>query len=325
MSNGLYCCMMSSFRNGPIAIEGNIGSGKSTLLQYIKSKDDAGVEVVLEQVETWRDYHGHNILGWLYSHPKISSLFPQLLIMTTNISDLYKACAAKDVVDVYYERSLEFSPAIFIKRLFYEERLTSLEKELCLLFNQFQQSLVRSGLIVYVRTSVSTCLTRINKRQRNEELNLSEQFLTAMETCIDGCFRVVFNDKGDPIFNEVVYYEEHDVYVVCLNGETPTEELYEALMKAVADFKVRKVSDVADIAERATQLRFGQSSKNMNSYTGIVNSLSSAPLSETMRQDFEKSKLNKMHRTESRRQETTNSLYGIQLWLLASNKDAKKE
>jgi deoxyadenosine/deoxycytidine kinase len=162
-----------------ISIEGNIGSGKSTLVEYLKS---LGTYIFVDEpVNEWlaiKDNTGSNALECFYKNQKENAFCFQILAYITRLKKLMDKIKENpsDVV-IITERSIETDRNVFAKMLYEDNLISSIEWETYnYWFNTFKD-ISKVDIIIYIKTSSSKCLERINKRNRSEESSINIEYL----------------------------------------------------------------------------------------------------------------------------------------------------
>ena len=162
-----------------ISIEGNIGSGKSTVVEYLKSLNK--YIFVDEPVNEWltiKDKDGMNALECFYKDQKENAFCFQVLAYITRLKKLIDTIknSPKDAI-IITERSIETDRNVFAKMLYEDNLISSIEWETYnYWFNTFKD-ISQVNKIIYIKTSPSKCLERINKRNRTEESSIKLDYL----------------------------------------------------------------------------------------------------------------------------------------------------
>ena len=162
-----------------ISIEGNIGSGKSTVVEYLKSLNK--YIFVDEPVNEWltiKDKDGMNALECFYKDKKENAFCFQVLAYITRLKKLIDTIknSPKDAI-IITERSIETDRNVFAKMLYEDNLISSIEWETYnYWFNTFKE-ISQVDKIIYIKTSPSKCLERINKRNRSEEISIKIDYL----------------------------------------------------------------------------------------------------------------------------------------------------
>ena len=156
-------------------VEGNIAAGKSTLLNLIESnfKD---VLVVQEPISKWKDIDGKNLLKLFYTEPQRWAFTFEFYSMFTKIITLKNALLS-DADIIVVERSI-FSDKIFQSLSEFYGKCNKLETAI---FNEVYEEFLKSytGIngVIYVDTAPDLCLERIRRRGREEETQISLDYL----------------------------------------------------------------------------------------------------------------------------------------------------
>jgi deoxycitidine kinase len=159
-------------------IEGNIGSGKSTLLNMLKLLPDT--EVIYEPVDVWlniKDKNDTNLLQHFYDDMEKYSYMFQTMVFNTRLQALDKQ---QEQQFRFSERSIWTDKHVFGKMCIKNNNMSSIEA-CCYnywfdwLGNKFNP---QPDGIIYVKCSPEKCMDRINKRGREEETNISLDYLT---------------------------------------------------------------------------------------------------------------------------------------------------
>lgn len=156
-----------------VSIEGNIGSGKSTLVDRLQ-KYFAGSERVCflqEPVDIWntiQDKEGNTMITKFYSDTKKYSFAFQMMAYISRLSMLREAIK-KDYNVIVVERSMFTDKMVFAKMLYDDGKIEEVEYQIYnKWFDEFIQDLPPID-IVYVKTSPSVALERVEKRAREGE------------------------------------------------------------------------------------------------------------------------------------------------------------
>jgi deoxyadenosine/deoxycytidine kinase len=167
------------------SIDGNIGSGKSTLIENLKTiKIINGLEVFFlpEPVSVWNtvtDSSGVSILEKYYFDQKRYAFSFQMMAYITRLKQI-RDCLAATPVDciIITERCMYTDREIFAKMLFDCGKIEEIEYTIYLKwFDFFISDFTISG-IIYVKTLPSTCLGRVNSRNRKGEETIPLSYLT---------------------------------------------------------------------------------------------------------------------------------------------------
>ena len=152
-----------------VTIEGIIGAGKSSLLREIQhhvNQRCLNWDVYDEPVETWRNFHGRNVLDLMYKYPDKYAFMFQTLAFSTKLLQLR---FEKPVVIA--ERSIVTQARVFIPLLLQQDLITPLEKDVLDNLVQHMETVPagKPNLILYLRVDPVVTMVRIAKRDRPEE------------------------------------------------------------------------------------------------------------------------------------------------------------
>ncbi len=162
-----------------VAVEGNIGSGKSTFLEYCQ-RSFKDITIMSEDLDQWRNFHGYNILNFMYENPcRWSSTFQSYvtLKMLQHHSQLVSTKFK------FMERSIYSAHYCFVE---YIKRCRSIHPlEYFVLDEWFNYILkneekINVDLIVYLKTSPPVAYKRIKQRSRIEESVLTLDIVEAL-------------------------------------------------------------------------------------------------------------------------------------------------
>jgi deoxycitidine kinase/deoxyguanosine kinase len=157
-----------------IFVEGNIGTGKSTLLKHLS----AHCKVILEPVDEWtrmKNANGKNILEEFYSDPVRNAYLFQSIAFRSRMKNIVNRC--DDLC--FVERSIYTDRNVFAKTCREDGLINDIEWDDYVswfdwLATEFQ---VQPKGFVYLRCEPEVSLTRIKKRNRPGEENISLEYL----------------------------------------------------------------------------------------------------------------------------------------------------
>ena len=168
-----------------IQIEGNIGVGKSTFTNLLK-ENIQNSELVSEPVDMWlhvKNTDGKNILQTFYDDiPRWAYTF-QNIAYVTRMMKIERAIRNSTSDYVFLDRSIDTDRYVFEKMLWEEGQLQKIEHEAYELWCQFYQEFVRTESdkkIIYLKCSPEVCLDRIKIRGREEEKNITMEYLNKL-------------------------------------------------------------------------------------------------------------------------------------------------
>jgi deoxyadenosine/deoxycytidine kinase len=170
-----------------ISIEGNIGVGKSTFVNILKNNID-DCEVVDEPVEMWKklvDSDGKNILQLFYDDSKRWGYSFQNVACISRMIKIEEAIKKSSKKVIFLDRSLGTDRHIFEKMLYDSGVITEIEHQMYNMWCDFYYKHVRNqtnNVVIYLKSTPAICAKRILKRGREEEKNITLEYLTSLDT-----------------------------------------------------------------------------------------------------------------------------------------------
>jgi deoxyadenosine/deoxycytidine kinase len=158
-------------------LEGNIGSGKSLMLTKLKTQlNGLNVLYIPEPIDLWTNFCSQNILQQFYENTaKIAFLFQNFALQTL----FFRQIGIQVPEIIIMERSIK-STLLFIEMLYRQNLLSFMETNV--LFNwanilvKIFPPLLQDG-VVFLRVKPETALERIKTRNRQEENNVTLEYL----------------------------------------------------------------------------------------------------------------------------------------------------
>ncbi len=167
-----------------IAIEGNIGVGKSTFTNIMKKTFNNSV-VVSEPVDMWlniKTESNENILGLFYKDiPRWGYTFQNLAYVTRMMKIQDGINSDSDII--FLDRSLGTDKNVFEKMLHDDGLVTDIEHDMYNIWSTFYEKYVskhNNWKYIYLKCDPQTAYDRIQKRGRNEEKNITLEYLTKL-------------------------------------------------------------------------------------------------------------------------------------------------
>ena len=165
-------------------IEGNIGSGKSTLIEYLQTQskyNEKKIKILKEPVDEWKNFKdritGKNVLDYFYKDPERWGYLFQMnaFITRSKLIDKYKLTNT-----ILMERSVYSDRYVFAKNCYEKGLITSIEWDTYInWFEWLSDMLELSGdAYIYLRTSPQKSYERIIKRNREEEAQISLEYIS---------------------------------------------------------------------------------------------------------------------------------------------------
>ena len=171
-----------------ISIDGNIGSGKSTLINLIK-RYRPSYHVIDEPVDQWqtvKDNDGKNLLQKFYEDPDRWGYTFQNFAYITRLSALQNAIKSNHEI-IITERSIYTDKHIFAKMLYENNNISKIEWDIYnYWYDNFKIDITGT---IYLQTLPNICKKRIQKRSRNGEDNIKNEYLQKL------------HDKHEKVFN----------------------------------------------------------------------------------------------------------------------------
>jgi len=164
-----------------ISIEGNIGVGKSTFT-YILQNIFTESTIVKEPVDIWLNtitQTGENILGLFYKDISRWGYTFQNLAYVTRMMKIQDAIKTNKNI-IFLDRSLGTDKNVFEKMLYDDKLITDIEHNMYNLWCDFYIKYVNnmcSWKYIYLKCSPNTSYERIKKRGREEEKNITLEYL----------------------------------------------------------------------------------------------------------------------------------------------------
>ena len=168
-----------------LSIEGNIGSGKSTILNYLKEHNNKEDVIFLKEPvhiwETIKDKENKTIIENFYKDPKKYGFMFQIMAFATRMQIL------KDTIEenpncktIICERSILADKHVFASMLHDDGTIESMGFDIYKsMANNYMKDYPLNG-IIYIDAKPTTCIERIEKRNRNGESNIE---LSYLESC----------------------------------------------------------------------------------------------------------------------------------------------
>lgn len=161
-----------------LAIEGNIGAGKSTLIRELERHfGEDVVEFIQEPVELWKNCNGANLLGAFYSDPVKYAYLLQTVVM---ISTLREQGRPQFKAIRIVERSA-LSNMCFTLNCLENGQMNEEEFAAYTYWYDFLSEMGKKPTAyIYLRTTPDTCFQRMAKRNRQEEVGVSMDYLNQL-------------------------------------------------------------------------------------------------------------------------------------------------
>jgi deoxyadenosine/deoxycytidine kinase len=167
-----------------ISIEGNIGVGKSSFIDILKSHIKC--EVVPEPVNMWlsiKDNNNKNILQTFYDDINRWGYTFQNVACITRMMCIEDTIRNSNSQYIFLDRSLGTDKHIFELMLYDNGNINQLEHNIYNLWINFYNNYVRKdnmNKIIYLKSTPDVCDERIKIRGREEEKNISIEYLNKL-------------------------------------------------------------------------------------------------------------------------------------------------
>lgn len=181
-----------------ISVVGNIGAGKTTFLNDFIKKiakiGDKEVVIVCEPVDKWTKRNKkedgteeESILELYYKDSKRYGFSFQMYALQTRFAQLREMMEIHKGKILIYERCPISDYNIFAKLLHENQTITSQEFNIYKEWFDMTYDIIKPNIrgIIYLDIPISVCATRIVKRNRNGEGNISLEYLNSLERMHD--------------------------------------------------------------------------------------------------------------------------------------------
>jgi deoxyadenosine/deoxycytidine kinase len=242
-----------------ITIEGNIGAGKTSFaysLYMLMKNEKRPVLYITEPVDSWKDVGGDNLLEMLYNdRERWAFTFQANALMQMTELDR-RALEYSDLgFTVIRERSSYSCRNIFIP-LLVSTSMSAAErhvlKELCKAISsplltvreeeeekeeeeEEKANRTSSNVTIYLRTDPDTCLKRIKKRGRPEEIGgkVNMNYLQKLHELHENVFSESFNGMDRLVIADGNFFDETDATSIKIFGEH--DQVVNAIVSAIVD------------------------------------------------------------------------------------------
>ena len=163
-----------------VVIEGNIGSGKTTFLNHLVKACQQELwipEICPEPLDKWRNLRGENLFAQ-NNAGKGSFAFQSYVQLT--MLEAHKTVPVNPLVNLkLMERTIHSARYCFVENLFSSGKLTLSEYHVIDEWYRYiiQNENMSIDLVLYLKTRPETAYARVLQRDREEEQNLSLDYL----------------------------------------------------------------------------------------------------------------------------------------------------
>ncbi len=169
-----------------IAIAGNIGAGKTTLTK--KLSKDLNINPIFESVDD------NPYLEKFYSDMNRWSFNLQIFFLHKRFSNQLELINSKQ--SFVQDRSIYEDKEIFAKNLNDMKLMSDVDWDTyCNLFKDMIQFIDQPDLIIYLKASTSTLISRIKNRKRDFEVDISPEYIHSLNIYYDKWISKINKDK----------------------------------------------------------------------------------------------------------------------------------
>ena len=169
-----------------IAIAGNIGAGKTTLTK--KLSKDLNINPIFESVDDnpyLESFYG-DMSRWSFNH--------QIFFLHKRFSNQLELINSKQ--SFVQDRSIYEDKEIFAKNLNDMKLMSDIDWDTyCNLFKDMIQFVDQPDLIIYLKASTSTLISRIKNRKRDFEVDISPEYIHSLNIYYDKWISKINKDK----------------------------------------------------------------------------------------------------------------------------------
>lgn len=227
-----------------ITIEGNIGCGKTALLNELEQallNFDCGnvlpFRCIDEDVESWRNVEGIDVLRRFYQNPTAWGLSLQTIITTSNHHRLCDALNKKGGVSNFpmlliSGRGIQSTSKVFVPVL-YEQKYIS-DKDAAIIrfiIDKIPEKIKNSHLYIYLRTTPETCLQRLREREETDNIDLA--YLNLIHAKHEEWFKATTTHQEE---NVVKFNPEINAYGAYIDGSNDVRAVSDNVIKVLEDY-----------------------------------------------------------------------------------------
>lgn len=214
---------LNPFPHSFIAIEGNIGAGKTTLCKMLEA--DFECRLILEQ------FTDNPFLPEFYKNPERHAFPVELFFMTERHKQLQESLSQRELFP-----QLMVADYFFIKTLLFAKNNLNAEEYRLFqrLFHTLNTAFRKPDLLVYLHRSVPDLMSNINKRGREIEANIKQDYLQSLQ---DAYFNYFKTEHDLPILiidvTQIDFWNEKSCYdkIVGLMKRSYSKGVHRAAIK----------------------------------------------------------------------------------------------
>ena len=200
-----------------ISIEGNIGVGKSTFTNIISQLLKKNCEIIYEPVELWQtitNSENKNILQLFYEDKIKWAFLFQIIAGLSTIQKLINILKTTNTQYIFLDRSFLSTKHTFEKMLYDNGTISSIEHTAySLLCDHYEKTIYKDykHLHIYLKCDPQVSLERIKKRNRQEESNITLEYLEELNKYHDEWLlkndNVLIIDCNNDTLNNIKWYK----------------------------------------------------------------------------------------------------------------------
>jgi len=174
-----------------ITIDGNIGAGKSTILNYLHNNHNIYID--LEPIDKWKTF-----LNNIYNNKK--NYFNFQIRVWLDRSWIQE----KDTnTNIIMERSPYFIRNTFNKYIYDNNLITEQENNIINELYNKSDIIWKSNYYIYIRSNPEKCLERIIKRGRDNEMEISLDYLKEIHNLHEETYKKAIENKMNIIYIDI--------------------------------------------------------------------------------------------------------------------------
>ena len=180
-------------------IDGNIGCGKTSILNYLHKYKN--IQIDLEPVEKWKSFLDNIYLSKTgYFNFQIKVWLDRAWIQEKDNKSI-----------ILMERSPFFIRNTFNKNDYIKNNINEDEYNVINEMYNKTDNIWKSNLYIYLRSSPIKCLERIKYRARNNEMNISLEYITDIHNLHEETYKLALDNKLNIIIIDVNNNTIHEI------------------------------------------------------------------------------------------------------------------
>jgi len=188
-----------------ITIDGNIGGGKSTILNYLHN--NYNIYIDLEPIDKWKPF-----LDNIYNNKKNYFNF-QIRVWLDRSWIQEKDCSTSIIM----ERSPFFIRNTFNKYMFENELINIQENNIINELYDKTDIIWKSSYYIYIRSSPEKCYERIMKRGRDNEKEITLDYLKQIHILHEETYKKARENKMNVICIDIENKTLEEIAIIIIN------------------------------------------------------------------------------------------------------------